>query len=181
MAKPITGFDQVITPNLTDVIYAVQGYQSPTVPGTSNWETVAQLLSLLQPGTNISINTVGNSIVIASIGTPGVGVFHVTTLTQQMNADNIYVADTSSGTCVLTLPTTAAFGTTLGIQGKGVSGWKVAQNVGQQIIIGSSASTSGASGFIASTNANDSLQLICTVANTTWSVFGAPQGNITVN
>ncbi len=128
----------------------------------------------LTAGANISIANGPNSITISSTGSAGIGFTDVTGTTQLMVADSGYVAD-NAGLVTLTLPATAAFGTVLFIQGLGLGGWKIAQNVLQKIIVGSLTSTVGVGGSVASTNANDSLQLLCVVANTTWSAFGGPQ------
>jgi hypothetical protein len=41
--------------------------------------------------------------------------------------------------------------------------------------VGSSTTTSG--GSVASTHAKDSIYLVCTTANTEWTVLGAPQSS----
>ncbi len=89
-------------------------------------------------------------------------------------ADSGYVTN-NAGVVTVTLPTTAAFGTALSIIGKGAGGWALAQNSGQNIQIGSVSSTVGAGGSVASTNRYDSIDLLCTTANTTWTVQGGPQ------
>ncbi len=96
-----------------------------------------------------------------------------------MTPDTGYVADRSS-LVTFTLPVTAAFGTVLYLQGFGSGGWQVNQNASQQIIIGTSLSTVGAGGSIASTDRYDSIALLCVTANTTWCALSGPQGNITV-
>ena len=84
----------------------------------------------------------------------------------------------SAGAVAFTLPVTSAVGDTVAIQGMQGS-WNVVQGAGQQIHVGSSASTLGAGGSIASTNAFDAITLVCLVANTIWYAK-APQGNITI-
>jgi len=135
-------------------------------------------LSTLTAGAGISIANAAGSITISGTGS-GIGWTEVTGASVTMSADNGYVTN-NAGLVTLTLPATAAFGTVINIVGKGAGGWQIAQNAGQQIQIGSSASTVGASGYIASTNQYDSIELLCTTANTTWTVLGGPQGNITV-
>lgn len=133
----------------------------------------------LTAGTNISIANAANSITISATGLAGIGWNHITGTSQTMVADAGYVAD-NVGLVTLTLPTTAAFGTFIYIQGLGSGGWTVAQNTGQQIHVGSVATTSGAGGSLSSTNQYDSLTLLCVAANTTWTVLGGAQGNITI-
>ena len=69
-------------------------------------------------------------------------------------------------------------GDEIDVMGIGTGGWLIQAGVGQTIVLGSS--TTSSAGSLASTNAKDSLYLICTVANTQWQVASAPQGNITV-
>ncbi len=136
------------------------------------------VLATLTAGPGISIANAAGSVTISGTGS-GIGWTEVTGVSATMSADNGYVTN-NAGLVTLTLPTTAAFGTVINIVGKGAGGWQVAQGAGQQIHIGSSASTVGATGYIASTNQYDSIELLCTTANTTWTVLGGPQGNITV-
>lgn len=131
------------------------------------------LPATLSAGPGISISNGPNSITISGTGS-GIGWTEVTGTTQLMVADNGYVAN-NAGLVTLTLPATAAFGTAISIIGKGAGGWLMAQNSGQNIQIGSSSSTIGVGGSVASTNRFDSLQLICTTANTTWTIQGGGQ------
>jgi len=176
----ITDLPQAASTTLSDIIYAVQGYVSPSSPGTSVQETVQQLLSLITAGTNISVTFSGGNLVIAGTGSASLGWNNVTGTSVNMIADAGYVAN-NAGLVTLTLPATAAFGTIVYIQGFGGGGWKVAQNAGQHIQVGTSASTVGAAGFIASTNQYDSIALVCVVANTVWTSLAGIQGNITVS
>jgi hypothetical protein len=83
---------------------------------------------------------------------------------------------TNGGALVtLTLPATSAVGDTLEIVGQGVGGWLIAQDDGQSVRIGINASTIGATGSVASDNRYDSVKLVCTVADTSWSTVGGPQ------
>lgn len=88
-----------------------------------------------------------------------------------------YVADSASR-ITFTLPTTASFGDIIKIQGFGAGGWKIAQNPGQSIRFGTQTTTTGETGYLASTNANDSLTLICVSENLVWEVR-EPLGSIT--
>ena len=81
----------------------------------------------------------------------------------------------------MTLPATAAVGTVIGIKGTtvGVGGWLIAQNALQSIWVGSTQSTAGVGGSVASTNAHDGLTAVCVVANTTWEIIDSV-GNLLV-
>jgi hypothetical protein len=141
---------------------------------TAVWVKVITLTA----GTGISIVQNGNNISISSSGA-GIGWFNVTANAQNMVTDNGYVANSSS-LVTLTLPLVSSFGDSLYIIGQGAGGWSIAQNAGQNVNIGNSSSTVGVGGSISSTNQFDSLHLVCTLANITWTAAGAPQGNLTI-
>lgn len=131
------------------------------------------VLANLSAGSGISINNTAGNITISSTGS-GTGFTLVTGTSQAMVADGGYVTN-NAGLVTLTLPTTAAFGTSITVVGFGAGGWKIAQNASQQIIIGGALTTSGVAGSVASTNRYDSLDLVCVVADTTWVAWGAVQ------
>ncbi len=93
---------------------------------------------------------------------------------------NGYVADSGSLT-TFTLPANNSLGDLIRIVGKGSGGWKVVYTTNQKIIFGSSTSTT-TSGNIASTNANDCVELVCTTASSSAPIFTVVSsiGNITV-
>lgn len=78
-----------------------------------------------------------------------------------------------------TLPTISAVGDMITVVGIGTGGWQVAQNASQYIYVGSGATTTGVTGYIASTNAHDVVELTCTVANVGWTTTQS-MGSITV-
>ncbi len=92
--------------------------------------------------------------------------------------NNGYQAN-NAGLVTITLPVTAAQFSVIRVSGLGAGGWLVAQNASQSIIYGTSTSTTGTGGSIASTNRYDTVELLCVVANTTWKVISGT-GNITV-
>lgn len=102
----------------------------------------------------------------------------VTGTSQAAAADNGYQAN-NAALVTITLPVTAAQFSIISISGLGAGGWLVAQNAGQSIIYGTSTSTVGAGGSIASTNRYDTVELLCVVADTTWKVISGT-GSITV-
>lgn len=103
---------------------------------------------------------------------------NVTGTSQTAVGNNGYIAN-NAALVTITLPATAAVGQIVAVTGAGAGGWKIAQNAGQQIFFGSSSTTSGTGGSLASTNQRDAIELICTAANTGFTVRDA-QGNITV-
>jgi len=131
----------------------------------------------LTPGPGISISNGAGTVTISGTGS-GIGWTEVTGTTQAMAADSGYVSN-NAGLVTFTLPSTAAFGTALSVVGKGVGGWSIVLNTGQSIEVGSVATTV-TTGSVSSTNRFDSIDLICTTANTVWTTLGAPQGNLTI-
>ncbi len=92
---------------------------------------------------------------------------------------NGYITN-NAGLVTMTLPVTAAVGDIVTIVGKGAGGWLIAQNATQIIQVGSSASTTGVGGSVASTNRYDSIDLVCVTANTLFVTRGGVQGALTV-
>ena len=136
------------------------------------------VLGTLTAGTGISIINNAGSVTVSGTG-GGMTWTVVAGTSSAMAVNNGYVSN-NAGLVTFTLPATAAVGTMLGVAGLGAGGWKVAQNASQLIHLGGSVTTTGVGGSLASTNAFDSLQLLCVVANTTWIVLSGAQGIITV-
>lgn len=86
---------------------------------------------------------------------------------------------TGSTLTTFTLPLTASVGDHYTISGMGTGGWKLAQNASQQITIGSQQTTSGVTGYLASTNKADVVEVVC-VGTNEFQVTSS-FGNITVN
>ena len=133
----------------------------------------------LTAGAGIAItNGAGSITIAASSGTSSWTV--VTGTSASMAVDSGYISN-NAGLVTLTLPSTAAVGSTIQVQGLGAGGWQIAQNASQLIHIGNQVTTTGIGGFLASNNQYDSITILCVVANTTWTVLGGPQGIITYN
>lgn len=116
----------------------------------------------------------------ASWVTPGASITwnNVTGTTQSAAVNNGYIANNASLVTV-TLPTTAAIGSIIEVAGAAAGGWKLAQNASQLVNFGTSVTTTGTGGSLASVNRYDAVRVICITANTTWAVISS-QGNITV-
>jgi hypothetical protein len=175
----ITQLPTVVNAQLSDILYAVTGYSSPSSPGTSVQETIQQLLSLIVAGSNISTSFVGGNLMIAATGLAGIGWNHITGTSVSMSANAGYVFD-NSGLVTGTLPSTAAFGSIIYLQGLGAGGWKIIQNIGQSIVISPSSATTTSSGYIASTGQYDAAALVCVVANTTFALMNMQSAGLTI-
>lgn len=134
----------------------------------------------LTAGTNIAITNASGAITISSTGgSDGLTWNAITSGSASGVTNNGYVAN--FGTLVtISVPSISSFGDRFAIVGEGVGGWRISQAAGQKINIGHTPSSVGVSGSISSTNQYDSISLLCIVANTVWSAFTAPQGNITI-
>lgn len=142
--------------------------------------TTTPAAATLTAGTGISISNGNNSITINSTG-GGVTWTDVTGTTQTLAVECGYLAD-NAGLVTMTLPATASQFATITVCGYAAGGWKIAQNAGQSIQLGSAtATTTGAGGYIASTNRYDCVKLLAVVggSSTVWLVINAI-GNITI-
>lgn len=132
----------------------------------------------LSAGTGISITNGAGSITISSSG-GGLTWTVVTGTSQAAAVNNGYIAN-NAGQVVVTLPATSAVGDTVAVTGiNNATGWKVAQNAGNQIFFGNTSTTSGTGGSLVSTATRDVVYLICMTVNANWQVTTSI-GNITV-
>ncbi|KAA0593013.1 hypothetical protein J2848_005626 [Azospirillum lipoferum] len=107
----------------------------------------------------------------------------LTAVTQTGNATLVrnqsFIANSAS-TLTFTLPTPAAVGDRFEVVGAGTGGWKIAQNANQYINFNGKTTATGIGDGIQSTDYRDCIELICTVANTAFTVVdsqGSPQAS----
>ncbi len=136
------------------------------------------VLATISVGTGLMVTNGAGTITLTATG-GGVSWTDVTGTSQSAAINNGYTAN-NAGLVTITLPVTAAYGSILRIVGKGAGGWKLAQNASQLIHFNGSVSTTGATGFIASSAQYDCVELLCTVADTTWTAVSS-EGNITIS
>lgn len=159
---------------------------TPTFPNTANtgkllrgdgtnWvETTAQYPDAA--GTTGNVLTSDGTNWISSAATGGGLTFNtVTASTQAMAVNNTYYS-TYAGTCVMTLPSTAAVGSLLQVITDSSHLIQIAQNASQLIYCGSQNGTSlvtttGTGGSITTISPNTVITIICIVADTTWEVL----------
>jgi hypothetical protein len=102
---------------------------------------------------------------------PGVVTWNsITTATVAMASFNGYTVNYLAGMCVLTLPATAAIGDYFEINGVSAGLWQIAQNAGQTIHSGSSATTTGVAGTVTSDIPFANIILRCCIVNTDFTV-----------
>lgn len=102
----------------------------------------------------------------------------VTGTSQSAAVNSGYIAN-NAALVTITLPTTAALGDVLEVVGKGAGLWRIAQNASEIIHFGNIDTTTGTGGYLEATNRRDSIRLVCTVADTEWTVTSS-QGTITI-
>lgn len=110
-----------------------------------------------------------NAVVIAEpvAPTPYLTWNAVSGTTQACAVNNGYIAN-NAGQTTFTAPAVAAVGDRIAIKGVGAAGWVMTANTGQTIRLGNT--VTAAAGTVTSAAANDSFQMTCIVANTTWSI-----------
>jgi hypothetical protein len=130
-------------------------------------------------GNGLDVNTVGVSHTLTISVTGGGFVWNeITAASANMAINNGYIAN--RGTLVtLTLPAVAAQGSTIKVLGKGAGLYQIAQNAGQSINFVSATTTVGGTGSLTATEQFDALEIICTTANTGWTIASST-GNFTV-
>jgi hypothetical protein len=154
----------VLSPNGTGLVSMAGAYTFPRIDGSANFV----------------LKTDGSGVVSWAADSSAVFAWTVITAnTQAMVAENGYISNNATQAVVYTLPATAAVGDGFEVNAIDAFGWQIAQNAGQTIRIGNTATTSGTGGSLASTANGDWVRLVCTVANTAF-IASVQQGNITV-
>lgn len=129
----------------------------------------------LTAGSGISISSVSGGITITNTGVAASWVDQTTTPVT-ITANTNYIADKST-LITFNVPATVAQGTVFQIAGAGSGGWLIQFNTGQTGHLNSTATTSA--GSFASTNQYNCISILCTAANTTFTVIQS-SGTITV-
>ena len=125
---------------------------------------------------SITITNGAGTIDLAVVGT-GMPWTEVTGATQALAVDNGYVSNRGAGV-TFTLPDTAAFGSTIRIVGK-LGAWVLAQNAGETIHFGNQDTTLGIGGSVDGIDDSDCIELLCTTADTDWTIMSAI-GNLNI-
>lgn len=171
---------------LTGVTGANPAWTTATYPATATegdliCASAANTFTVLSAGTAtyvLTANGAGAAPTWQAAGGGGITWSEATGATQAMAVDNGYIAN-NGAQVVFTLPDTAALGKVLRVAGKGAGGWKIEQNAGETIYFGTTATTTGVTGYLESTEVYDAIELLCITADTDWVVLST-LGNITV-
>ena len=177
-----TTLTSTYAPGGTDVPIADGGTGLSSISAKSIWAAnSADTLVELTPGAGQSVRiNAGNTAWEVFTPASGTGVTwnEETGVSVSAAINNAYILN-NAALVTLTLPDTAAVGAVLRVVGKGAGGGLIAQNASENINFGNVTTTTGVGGSLASTHRYDCIELVCTVANTTWTVMSA-QGNITI-
>jgi hypothetical protein len=164
-----TGAGSTVTINADDNVVGSVVSDSGTATPTGNAFTIA--------GAGSASTSASGSTVTVTVPGGGITWNVITGTSSGMAVNNGYIGNNAGGV-TFTLPVTAAVGSTFSITGLQAS-WTIAQNAGQTIYLGSSTTTTGVGGSLASTHARDVVSLVCVVANLDFQVISSI-GNITV-
>lgn len=115
-------------------------------------------LATLVDTLNTSLDEIESSII---------QMFTTSDATQQALPNSGFIP-TLSSLVTINLPSTAAAGDRVAVQGEGSGGWKLQANAGQIIHMSTSATSDG--GSLSSSDRYDTVCIMCIVENTTWSV-----------
>lgn len=113
-------------------------------------------------GSTITVTTTGGGITWNNITVVG---------PTTMAVNNGYTADDAAAQVQLLLPIAAAYGSVIRVVGTQAMGWIIQQNAGQIIINGAATTTLGDTGTLASSSGFETVELLCTVTNTTFQVI----------
>lgn len=127
----------------------------------------------------LAFDSSGNILTTSAPAGGGITFSEVTGTTQTAAINTGYITNNASLVTV-TLPSTAALGSVVEIVGKGAGLWRLGQPAGLTIRFGNVSTTTGTGGWLGASHRYDSVRLVCTTANTEWTVVSA-QGVIDVN
>ncbi len=134
-----------------------------------NWAQFFYELWRAVNGLTVGGSTVGGSTITQVI----------VTSSPASSITNSRVVANGASLVIIPLPTVQEEGDVFKVAGAGAGGWQISQAAGQKIYFGNMSTTTGASGYIASTDKLDNVTLEYTAELTAW-VVSAVIGNLTV-
>lgn len=163
------------------ILKVIPAILPPSVPTTFTEDSGSAVPALnnlnIIGGAGITTSGSGSTVTITATGA-GFTWNTVAGTTQTVAKENGYI-NANAALTTYTLPATGAVGDTFQLAGYGAGGWALAQNAGQKIYLGNATTTPGVGGSLASTNAHDTIEIMCVIANTEWQALDWV-GNITV-
>lgn len=152
----------------TSVATTYTGNTGSATPSANN-------LNVLGAG-GTTVSGTGSTLTITSGGLSG---WVEETTTSRTLTINQGVICNNAGLVTCTLPAAAAQGSVFHLVAKGAGFFRLAQGSGQQVRFGSVSTTSGAGGSITATAVGDVLEVLCTTANTGFTVLSS-MGSLTI-
>ena len=150
------------------------GSSTITIGGNVTYSGAFTFTGTLTNTTSVTFPTSGTLATTAQLNFPTFTAASSTPITAAVNT-GYYITDASQVT--ITLPATAAAGSIVAIVGTGAGGWILAPGSGQTIkVLSQSASTS-----ITSASQYDCIEVVCTVANTTWVARSLMSAGVTIS
>jgi len=146
-----------------------------TIAGDSGTAT-GSVVTISGGSTGITTTASGSTVVFT--GTLNAAQYvNVTAATQAMAANTFYISNNAGGLLVFTPPAVCPVGSVFAIQGNNAGGWSLNLTTNSQTFnFGANPATTA----IASNNRFDSIQFVCTVANTTFGLIDSV-GNLLVS
>ncbi len=175
-------FSVYTMPNLLPVFGAGLGSTLTLESLTPNTALISSasdgIISSITTATELSYVHGATSNIQAQINALSGGgiIWNVETTSVSMVAGNGYISNSAS-LLTFTLPSTISVGQIFRVTGENTGGWAIAQNAGQTIRFGASATTTGTGGSLASTDVGDSVELVA-ISTTDLRVISS-MGNIT--
>lgn len=179
----------IISTGLTDssrtadaiAVYTTGGELSEVGPLTNGQLAVgstgnAPVATTLTAGTGVAITNGAGSITVSTTG--GGLAWQTIGASSTLAVNNGYICS-SGAALALALPATSSVGDTITVTLDGSTSWTITQAAGQSIQFGSSTTTVGAGGSLASTADGDTITMVCSVANLKFNVISSI-GNITL-
>ena len=143
----------------------------------TNW--VASTETWAVPGSSGNVLTSDGTNWTSAAATGGLTWTDVVGASQAMAVNHGYTSNDGASLVTFTLPASAVYGSVMAVVGKATGLWTIAQNSGQTIHFGNKNTTTGATGTLSSTLQYDVVYLLCTIANTDFTVIQSI-GNLTV-
>lgn len=191
LPNTLSGLSNVISETEEDIILGSKANGTASALGIGSSVSVDNNLLNINGITALAAEDAGKVIAVksgggsfelinqASGGSNDFVVLGSSSTSQTISKNGEYVS-TSSDLVTFALPISGIpAGSKFRIAGFGEGGWKITQNANQSIHFGNQNTTVGVGGYLASTNAKDAVEIVCVVANTTFSVISSI-GNITI-
>lgn len=145
----------------------------PSVPLNFNADTGSAVPAAntitMAGGNGIDTTATGSTVTFNATG-GGIQWTEVTGTSVNAAVNNAYILN-NAGLVTVNLPGTFAVGDVIRCVGKGAGLYVVDAPAGDTVIYGSSVTSSG--GTLTATNAGDCIEIVGTVANTTWTVMSS--------